>query len=526
METFRLYLITWNVATRPPEEDVTAMLGLGEQAGNFKLPDIYVIGLQEVKSQPQNMLMDALLGNPWTNTFREPLSRCGYIVARTIRLQGIVMTVFVLREHLLRVRDIETLYTKTGFGGMWGNKGAVSIRFGVSGVSVCLVNCHLTPHDHLLAERISDYNIILDDQVFSNQETANIFFHDYVFWIGDLNFRLREEAGTATDIVGKLHTKAKNKSGLPTDGTKKTVDKVKDSMDEVAGDLHNEGIDMLLEDDQLHLVMTSGAAFSELREEPVTFPPTYKFIFHSSDYDLKRRPSWTDRILYRVNENAYENLTLGAKQVSYRSHPQYLQSDHKPVSAQFEIKVLSDYEDRLVNFHPVGTWYLDEENFASFALADDVKPTAWDWIGVFKEDFVSVEDYVSYVYVPKLAEPFTTVLTEVAQEAAVDTPDTTCGIPKSEDVKTEACKAGSKPRRQQAWMRVSFPDTSLQSTGTYQLLYLTQTSSSVLGISAPFRVERRANRKTFVTRDDGLQRTQHSGGASSAPCTPSRTTLD
>ncbi|XP_071443630.1 inositol polyphosphate 5-phosphatase K-like [Hetaerina americana] len=524
METIRLYMLTWNVATRPPEEDVTAMLGLGEQTGNFKLPDVYVIGLQEVKSQPQNMLMDALMGNPWTHTFRDPLSKCGYIVARTIRLQGIVLTVFILREHILRIRDIETLYTKTGFGGMWGNKGAVSIRLSVSGVSLCLINCHLTPHDHLLADRISDYNNILDEQVFSNQETANIFFHDYVFWIGDLNFRLKEEAGTAMDIVKKLETKSKNKSGSYFDNTKRSCEKVKEAVDDDSEDMEMEGIRALLQDDQLKSVMTSGAAFSELREEAVTFPPTYKFLFNSSVYDLKRRPSWTDRILYRVNENAYENLTLCAKQLSYRSHPQYVQSDHKPVSAQFDIKVLSDYEDRLVKFHPVGTWYLDEENFATFAMADDVRPTAWDWIGVFKENFTSLEDYVTYVYVPRLANPFKAVPTEVAEEAAGETQDGACGGIAKDAV--DSSKSGGNLVKHQSWMRVSFPDTSLQSTGTFQLLYLTQTSSSVLGISSPFRVERRANCKMLPGMDNGMQRIHGGGGASSAPCTPSRVTLD
>ncbi|KAG8231620.1 hypothetical protein J437_LFUL010298 [Ladona fulva] len=520
METFRLYMLTWNVATRPPEEDVKSMLGLREQMGSLNQPDMFVVGLQEVKSQPQNMLMDALMGNPWTNAFRDPLARCGYIIIRTVRLQGIVLLVFILRKHLLRVRDIESLYTKTGFGGMWGNKGAVSVRFAVSGVSVCLLNCHLTPHDHLLADRISDYNIILDDQVFSIKETANIFFHDYVFWIGDLNFRLKEEAGTAVEIDEKLRRKGKT-SGNVTPDVKKSSEKTLEDCE--SDDFDSGNIKSLLEEDQLHFVMTSGAAFSELVEEPITFPPTYKFLFNSSDYDLKRRPSWTDRILYRVNENAYENLTLGAKQLSYKSHPQYLQSDHKPVTAQFEIKVISDYEDRLVHFHPIGTWYLDEENFASFALGDDVNATPWDWIGVFKEGFVSIEDYVSYVYVPKPPESFSTLRAEVAEEAtASDSADDSKKNVLTEDADISSCKSGAKPKKQRAWMRATFPDTSLQSTGTYQLLYLTQGSSSVLGISAPFRVERRDP----MNKEVGLKIPMHQWGAASAPSTPSRATLD
>lgn len=54
---------------------------------------------------------------------------------------------------------------------------------------------------------------------------------------------------------------------------------------------------------------------------------------------FRRRPSWTDRILYKVNANVYENLTLHAEQVSYKSIDEYVQSDHKPVVGEFIIKV-------------------------------------------------------------------------------------------------------------------------------------------------------------------------------------------
>ena len=31
--------------------------------------------------------------------------------------------------------------------GYWGNKGTVSIRFNLYGVSICVLNCHLAAHD-------------------------------------------------------------------------------------------------------------------------------------------------------------------------------------------------------------------------------------------------------------------------------------------------------------------------------------------------------------------------------------------
>lgn len=70
-------------------------------------------------------------------------------------MQGLVTSLYLKRSHLVYLRDVETLWTRRGFGGMWGNKGAVSIRLVLHGCSLCIVNCHLTPHDHMLKERIS-----------------------------------------------------------------------------------------------------------------------------------------------------------------------------------------------------------------------------------------------------------------------------------------------------------------------------------------------------------------------------------
>lgn len=56
---YRLYLATYNVGTSNPEQRLLDFLSISSQK-NEKLPDFFVIGLQEVKSQPQNMLMDTL----------------------------------------------------------------------------------------------------------------------------------------------------------------------------------------------------------------------------------------------------------------------------------------------------------------------------------------------------------------------------------------------------------------------------------------------------------------------------------
>lgn len=191
-------------------------------------------------------------------------------------MQGLLLIVFVRRKHLLHVRGVEAEYTRTGLGGIWGNKGAVSIRMNMYGTSVVFVNAHLAAHDHMLEERVDDYNDIIEHHKFHVKPTqsimqhewvvriircqvghsgANSIFRSYVFWFGDLNFRLTGETST-------------------------TPEQIRDMVKE-------DKLGTLIERDQLKLVMNEKRAFHDMVERPPAFPPTFKFEPGTNDYDMK-----------------------------------------------------------------------------------------------------------------------------------------------------------------------------------------------------------------------------------------------
>lgn len=95
----------------------------------------------------------------------------------------------------------------------------------------------------------------------------------------------------------------------------------------------------LMDKDQLSLIRRQGRAFTQLEERLPAFPPTFKFEPGTSDYDMKRRPAWCDRVLYKTPQHAFKNMELVTEQTSYRSHPQFTMSDHKPVTSEFTIQV-------------------------------------------------------------------------------------------------------------------------------------------------------------------------------------------
>ena len=59
-----------------------------------------------------------------------------------------------------------------------GNKGCVSVRWSLYGVSVVVVCSHLAAHGHMNHERIASYNTILGSHKYSNKQTEMILYHE------------------------------------------------------------------------------------------------------------------------------------------------------------------------------------------------------------------------------------------------------------------------------------------------------------------------------------------------------------
>lgn len=116
-------------------------------------------------------------------------------------------------------------------------------------------------------------------------------------------------------------------------------------------------IPSLFTQDTLRLEQSAGRTLHHLREGPITFLPTYKFKVGTVDtYKSfkKRVPGWTDRILYatwadgphgagtyvvrETDERTGQVVERTAKRKSarvesYTSVMEFVQSDHKPVTA-------------------------------------------------------------------------------------------------------------------------------------------------------------------------------------------------
>lgn len=217
----------------------------------------------------------------------------GFALLTSVQLVGICLFVFAKSRLVDDVRDVETSIVKTGAGGTVGNKGGVAVRFKLHNTRMCFVCSHLAAGKSHVVERNQDMADIARRLDFGKGRSLDS--HDYVFWFGDLNYRIE----------------------LPNE--------------ECRAMCAAKAYDKLLAFDQLRDQHLKGNCFVGYQEGIPDFAPTYKYDIMTDEYDTsekERVPSWTDRVLYKGE---------GAQLLHYGRTDSLKHSDHRPVLALLEV---------------------------------------------------------------------------------------------------------------------------------------------------------------------------------------------
>ncbi|KAL6630159.1 SacI homology domain-containing protein [Neocallimastix sp. 'constans'] len=290
---------TWNVNGRPPpsygNEDIYQWL----YPDDDKLPDIYVIGIEEiVELTPQQVMStDPEKRQIWENEILKFLKKLdsSYIHLKSKQLVGAFIAVYIRDKDVDKIRNVESVLIKTGLKGLAGNKGGVAISMNYCDSSLCFVTAHLAAGQQNIEDRNRDYNTISEGINFKGGR--KIKDHDIVIWTGDFNYRI----------------------DLPNEYVRQKA---------YIGDLEE-----LLNSDQLINQMLEGKAFYGYQEGPITFQPTYKYDIGTDEYDSSEKariPAWCDRILFKAKH---------INQKYYKSTTNLRTSDHKPVKSLFDVEI-------------------------------------------------------------------------------------------------------------------------------------------------------------------------------------------
>ncbi|OQS05047.1 inositol polyphosphate 5-phosphatase [Thraustotheca clavata] len=334
LHTMRLWTGTFNVNAKKPADAIKLLPWLGSNA-----PDVVVVGFQEIVDlNAVNVVVNNLTttrSQQWEEALATALnchvSNDGYELVLNKHLVGILLIVFVKKEHSPYVNDVMGSTAGVGIMGVMGNKGGVAVRMKLYDSTICFVCSHLAAHTHNVSGRNADFanilakiefrdteDVLSQDMLISPSSSSigggiGIANHDFIFWLGDLNYRLNEDNGlTVEDCF--MHVEKRN-------------------------------LEFLLSHEQLLLEKDKGNVFQGFVEGPIKFPPTYKFQAGTSFYDRRpdkkvRAPAWCDRILWKAKD------IKAVKQLSYNTVMDIDISDHKPVSASFEVKVQHEVESK------------------------------------------------------------------------------------------------------------------------------------------------------------------------------------
>ena len=117
---------TWNVNGQSPRSHEPLEPWLTNFEGQ---PHFYVVGFQELDLDKRAYVYEASIREvEWLKVVENSLSRKGrYKLARSIRLVGMMLAVYVLKEDLEHVTHIAAAAVGTGIMGWMGNKGTKTL---------------------------------------------------------------------------------------------------------------------------------------------------------------------------------------------------------------------------------------------------------------------------------------------------------------------------------------------------------------------------------------------------------------
>lgn len=307
----RVLITTWNVGNEEPKDFESlckpAMLA-------FTKLDMLVLGLQESTYTPRQGVSKSDLGHFFDHV--ADYLGSGWFAIRTKSLGQMQIGVFAKNQLKPFVSDVHCAVERTGFADVVSNKGGISVRFSINGISMTFVSSHLAAHEgeSYREARNADVAEIMNGTLHFGTTHLDPANHtDHTFWMGDLNYRMAHSFDPSVPA--------------PTFDAQSAAIKALVAAENWA--------ELQRHDELLHEISV-GNVFVGFQEKPPTFLPTFKMERVPGFLPASKRiPAWCDRVLWKSLPNRADDVRV----LMYEPLMHVSTSDHKPVQAIFQINL-------------------------------------------------------------------------------------------------------------------------------------------------------------------------------------------
>ncbi|KAK2946697.1 putative Inositol polyphosphate 5-phosphatase OCRL [Blattamonas nauphoetae] len=301
---------TWNVGTCEPPDSLNDFLCVDK--GKY---DVYVISHQEIVPLKVSQLMkESKNPDRWNLAVLKTIGSA-YKILYTRQLFGLTCSIFVKKCYVSHFTNLQDHAVSCGIFSPIPNKGAIVISVLLCARPFCFVASHLTSGRGKNNRRAEDYHRIVKECTFGqssaspypfNSPRMSFFEHDYIFWLGDLNYRI-DNALTHTQIEEFLLAEKafREKEKEISLSQESTVDDATNKLSKLITPSSLSPLSSLLLYDQFNLHRLSNTAFQPFQEMRITFSPSYRFDdeFHTFDTSHKLQvPAWCDRVVYYTSD--------------------------------------------------------------------------------------------------------------------------------------------------------------------------------------------------------------------------------
>ena len=409
LNTLKVFVGSWNTGCTDISKNNNLSLDSWLLPKDTNLiPDIYFIGFQEVMElNTTNLIMlseekQQQILEEWDLKINLSIQKIGkYKKLVEMNLVGINFYCYVLENKFDKITNLSKKKVKTGLGGATGNKGSCCINFEYENTSFSVACSHLAAGANKNKQRLKELNYVLDlklDSFYNPEKLENVIKEQFEMGDDDKSY---EEVMPNGDEENKLlisptvyMSSSPNINPNANNNSEANNDEFTSFKDSdiwiMFGDL-NFRVDMeyeefsefikkgnswnkLIDYDQFTKFKLASLNFMEwIQEDEIKFPPTYKYITNSNEYDYtpkeknnidkkkkeknqneqqksgkKRNPSWCDRVFYKKNAYLTKNGKKIINGIEYNNvmNENFMTSDHRPIYQIFDVIIFKEDDDK------------------------------------------------------------------------------------------------------------------------------------------------------------------------------------